>query len=123
MGKGSLEHIVKKALGTVTIAAALYLTSGCATPKIDYSHRVYRLKAPVDIHIATQERVQEEYEKYGGDKQVYGFAWPKKREIWVRFARPEDRYPISQTGEINPSFSTFGHEIWHMPELGGHFHK
>lgn len=53
------------------------------------------------------------------ENDVWGFAEPWDRTIfthWAKWRWDKDGFPL-------PDMETMGHELWHLPELGHHWHE
>lgn len=76
------------------------------------------------IIIATDERLQEEFEKLGGKSNASGF-WDKANGfLWVRKApraRAVWQPQVDKNGDVLPNFNTLGHELMHHSR--GYWHK
>jgi len=77
----------------VKYLAAILLLTGCATQR---PPKMFTVAAPVKIVVGNS---------------AASFCLPGERIISV---------PWGMDGK--PDFYKLGHELWHLPELGGHFH-
>jgi hypothetical protein len=90
--------------GGLAFAFACWLSAvGCASPRPD---RLYQVQSPVTIVVTERERIG----RMCGRDTIVGTSFPDVRWIVV----PWD-------GQ-HPDFYVLGHELWHLPELGGDYH-
>ena len=94
------------------LVTGLLTVFGCASIGPRYE-RLYLLRANVIVHVCDWETVKDEYKaQYEGSRlpvlSPWGFADNEDREIWVTGIK-----------DGLPDMRTLGHEVWHMPELGG----
>lgn len=55
----------------------------------------------------------------GSKFDVWGFAVPSERALyvpWAKYRWDVDGFPVVD-------LETLGHEVWHLPELGGDWHE
>ena len=112
----------QKNLLVIVLIALLDALTGLLTSCSSFGNyrpqRTYQLK-PVTIILADYGEISDEYEMltgYAGG--AYGYAEMDKRCVHVKYSGRKDI-----NGEELPDFHALGHEIWHMRELGGWFHK
>ena len=93
-------------------AVALSVCTGCATQH--YAPQTYEVKA-FTLIVGSPEYVQSMWEaKTGRICCVGGFYEYETRTMYVERDKWHPERPV---------FEYFGHEVWHLPELGGRFHK
>lgn len=92
------------------IVFLLSCCTGCATQRPPMH---YTVDKGFDVIVDTPERIQALWEAVGNDsRDVGGFINYSTRTIYVEYGR-----------DGLPNFEYLGHELWHLPELGGMFHK
>lgn len=90
------------------------ISSGCVAPLRDTKE--YSLNLPLKIILQEQKNLTEEYrEKY--HKDARGWADLRERKVVVPYSDEKDKF-----GNYLPDFEVLGKEVWHMEELGGHYH-
>lgn len=106
---------MKKTL--ITLALSLSLM-GCGGTY----HREYNVTDDFKIYIEDYTQISERWREIKGKegRNVLGFWQTKngKQYLYV----PKSGYKDINGNEL-PNFETLGHEIWHLKELGGHYHE
>jgi len=101
-------------LGSVIIAllVLVVLMSGCATTPHRFA-KVYEIKAYRMVVMERQDIRAKYLRDYGIDiPRIGGYYDETNRILYVDYDEGD-----------KPNFEHSGHEQWHLPELGGRFHK
>ena len=108
----NLEGLLTLTLLALGVCLTLACT-GCATPRI--SPVQYEVKA-FSIVVGPASYIQDMWEAktLGDHRDVGGFFDYETRTAYV---------DVNIWKTDQPDFAFFGHEVWHLPELGGRFHK
>jgi len=99
--------MIKKLIPLICLLAL----TGCAS--INTPLKEYDVK-PFTVVVASPEYIQTTWESTGRTEDVGGFFVYETRTIYVEWNIHD---------HTQPNFAYFGHELWHLPELGGRFHK
>jgi len=106
----NLEELLTLTLLALGVCLTLACT-GCAS--VNTPLKEHEVK-PFTIIVASPEYIQKAWESTGDMRDVGGFFVYATRTIYVE-------YNIHD--HTQPNFEYLGHEVWHLEELGGRFHK
>jgi len=109
---------VKELLFLILIVLLISLvmqTCGCSTYRTPVEYSV----KPFKVVLAEDQYIQAMWEASGGNSDVApdGFIDQQERTIYVPFKNKDIH------GNPKPDMYVLGHEVWHLRELGGWWHR
>lgn len=84
---------------------------GCTTGKPTQTRR-YNVK-PFTVMVMPVREINKKWQEMGGQGYVLGFCDSTRRVVYVSY--------YTRGSEL-PDLEVLGHEVFHLPELGGGFH-
>jgi hypothetical protein len=98
---------------------AVKLCTGCASLDDWHSTKRYHVEA-FDIVCTDTDTINKMYQLYPNTpaSRIGGFCDMTARVLYVPWSMSKDDH-----GRLKPLFELLGHEVWHLPELGGRWHK